>query len=169
MKIGMIWAQSENGVIGADGKLPWHLPEDLQHFKETTMGSAVVMGRKTWESIPGKFRPLPGRLNIVLTKRHDYAAVGTHGEATVVCSVTEAYATLRRLGHDRLWVIGGSAVYNAYVLTADFVVRTVILKDFEGDVRAPELPESEWKVTDWTPILQSKSDLLYRIQRLERY
>ena len=83
MTIGLIWAQSTSGVIGRDGSIPWALPEDLAHFKRLTMGHTVVMGRRTWESLPVRFRPLPGRRNIVVSRNPDYRAEG----AAVVDSI----------------------------------------------------------------------------------
>ena len=99
--MGLIWAQSPSGVIGRAGGIPWRLPEDLARFKELTMGHTVVMGRLTWESLPRKVRPLPGRRNVVLTRQADYMAEG----ATVVRSLDEA------LTDDETWVIGGEQIY----------------------------------------------------------
>ena len=75
-RLHLIFARASNGVIGRDGHLPWHLPEDLAHFKRTTLGCPVIMGRKTWDSLPPKFRPLPGRLNIVITRQSEWQAAG---------------------------------------------------------------------------------------------
>ena len=95
MKLKLIYARSANGVIGLNNQMPWHLPEDLAHFKRTTLGCPVLMGRKTWESIPAKFRPLPGRANLVMTRQKDWQAEGAH----VVHSLEEgmALALARRL------------------------------------------------------------------------
>ncbi len=81
--IGLIWAESQGGVIGRAGGMPWHVPEDLAHFKDVTLGAPVIMGRKTWESLPPRFRPLPGRANIVVTHRDDWAADGAERAASV--------------------------------------------------------------------------------------
>src|SRR5690606_39050619 len=81
--VGLIWAEAAGGVIGAEGAMPWHVPEDLAHFKEVTMGSPVVMGRKTWDSLPERFRPLQGRENIVITRQQDWAAEGARRAANV--------------------------------------------------------------------------------------
>ena len=97
----MVWAQARGGVIGADGGLPWHLPEDLALFRRLTTGSTVVMGRCTWESLPERFRPLPGRHNVVLTSDRRWAADGAHSAG----SVDEVLAE-----HGAFWVIGGGAV-----------------------------------------------------------
>ena len=101
MTIGLIWAQSSSGVIGRDGGIPWRLPEDQARFKELTLGHTVVMGRLTWQSLPAKVRPLPGRRNVVVTRQGDYAAEG----ARVVPSLEDA------LADDDTWVIGGAQIY----------------------------------------------------------
>ncbi len=88
MPINLIFARARNGVIGKDNQLPWHLPEDLAHFKRTTLGQPVIMGRKTWDSLPPKFRPLPGRTNLVVTRQADWQAAG----ATVAHSLAQAQA-----------------------------------------------------------------------------
>src|SRR5665647_2840073 len=105
MKLHLIFARAANGVIGVNGKLPWHLPEDMVHFKRTTLGSPVIMGRKTWDSLPPKFRPLPGRLNIVVTRQPDWHSVG----ALAAHSLPDA---MRRCPPDSdAWVIGGAELY----------------------------------------------------------
>src|SRR3712207_8987269 len=111
----MVWAQGADGVIGSGGALPWHLPEGLRLFRALTLGSTVVMGRRTWESLPPRFRPLPGRRNVVLSTTLDPGAPG----AEVVRSVDDVLAL-----PDDLWVIGGGAVYAALLPHADEVVAT---------------------------------------------
>ena len=134
--IHLIYARARNGVIGRAGALPWHLPEDLAHFKRSTMGHPVLMGRKTWDSIPQKFRPLPGRLNLVLTRQADWQAPG----ARRVSSIDEALAQCPP--GSTLWVIGGAELYaQAEPLAAQAVV-TEIDADFEGDAYAPVLGPS---------------------------
>ena len=133
MPIHLIYARARNGVIGANNTLPWHLPEDLAHFKRTTMGAPVIMGRKTWDSLPPKFRPLPGRQNIVLTRQADWQADG----AVRVASVAEAPALFPE-GSDA-WVIGGAQVFAEALPLADSAVVTEIDADFEGDAHAPVL------------------------------
>ncbi|MFY7906277.1 MAG: dihydrofolate reductase, partial [Burkholderiaceae bacterium] len=78
MRINLIYARARNGVIGSNNSLPWHLPEDLAHFKRCTLGCPVIMGRRTWDSLPPRFRPLPGRVNVVLTRNDDWNEIGTH-------------------------------------------------------------------------------------------
>ncbi|WP_299959548.1 dihydrofolate reductase [uncultured Modestobacter sp.] len=128
--VRMVWAQAAGGVIGADGGLPWHLPEDLRLFKALTHGSTVVMGRRTWESLPPRVRPLPGRRNVVLSSTMEDTDPG----AEVARSVDDVLA----LGED-LWVIGGGGVYAAFLPHADEVVLTEVDAQLPGDTWAPAL------------------------------
>ncbi len=140
MTLHLIWAQSRNRVIGVNGTLPWHLPEDLAHFKRTTLGAPVIMGRKTWDSLPPRFRPLPGRLNIVVTRQPRWQAegalrAGTIAEAAALCPVgTPA------------WVIGGAEVYAQALPLAHSAVVTEIDADFMGDAHAPAFGPN-WRET----------------------
>jgi len=134
--LGLIWAQSRDGVIGRDGTLPWHLPEDLARFRAVTTGATVVMGRRTWESLPARFRPLPGRRNVVLTRQPSYDAPG----ADVVATLADALAL--GAGGD-VWVIGGAAVYREAMPVADLLAITDVDGDYDGDVSAPEVGP-EW-------------------------
>jgi dihydrofolate reductase len=159
MSVGLIWAQSTSGVIGRDGGIPWHLPEDLIRFKDVTMGHTVVMGRRTWESLPAKVRPLPGRRNVVLTRHVDYVADG----ATVVGDLDAA------LAHDDTWVIGGSEVYHLALPAATRCEVTEVEIDLrleDDDALAPMLDES-WVGTsgDWQ---DSSSGLRYRFHTFVR-
>ena len=125
-------------MIGIDNRLPWHLPEDLAHFKRATLGCPVIMGRLTWDSLPPKFRPLPGRQNLVLTRQSGWTAEG----ATPVSSLAEA---LGQLPNDQtVWVIGGAAVYAHALPMAARAVVTEIEQDFEGDAHAPVL-NAQWR------------------------
>ena len=133
MKLHLIYARARNGVIGANNTLPWHLPEDLAHFKRTTLGQPVIMGRKTWDSLPPKFRPLPGRLNIVVTRQADWHAEG----ALKAGSVDEAMALCP--ANADAWVIGGAEIYAQAAARASSAVVTEIEQDFEGDAWAPDL------------------------------
>ncbi|GFG49616.1 dihydrofolate reductase [Mycolicibacterium agri] len=158
-QVGLIWAQSTSGVIGRDGGIPWRLPEDLARFKELTMGHTVVMGRLTWESLPNKTRPLPGRRNVVVSRQADYMAEG----ATVVGSLAEA------LSDDETWVIGGEQIYVAALPMAarcEITEVEVDLRREDGDAVAPVLDES-WVGTagDW---LTSRSGLRYRFHTYVR-
>lgn len=138
VRLNLIYARAANGVIGKDNQLPWHLPEDLAHFKRRTLGCPVIMGRKTWESLPPKFRPLPGRLNIVVTRDTGWRAEG----ASVAHSLAAA-CDLCPPGSDA-WVIGGAQVYAQALSLASQVVVTEIGRDFEGDAFAPVLGP-EWR------------------------
>jgi dihydrofolate reductase len=139
--VGLVWAQAANGVIGAAGGLPWHLPEDLARFKALTTGTTVVMGRTTWESLPAAVRPLPGRRNVVLTRQPGFEAPG----ADVLPSLEEALAST-----GPVWVIGGGTVYRAALPLADLAVVTELDRAYEGDVTAPDL-DGAWRVTARDP------------------
>ncbi|MBV2164026.1 MAG: dihydrofolate reductase [Comamonas sp.] len=134
MPICLIYAQAANAVIGKDGTMPWHLPEDLAHFRQQTQGAAVVMGRATWDSLPARFRPLPGRTNIVVTRNPAWQAEG----AIVAHSLPEALAEGARHSAT-VWVIGGAQVYAQALPLADAVTVTHIHQDFDGDAFAPTL------------------------------
>jgi dihydrofolate reductase len=136
MTVALIWAQAHGGVIGSGGTLPWHLPEDLALFRALTTGATVVMGRRTWESLPERFRPLPGRRNVVLTSDPSWAADGAHPAAS------PAQVLAERDGD--LWVIGGGQVYVAFLPFADRVVVTDVDLRVDGDTWAPELGP-EWR------------------------
>jgi dihydrofolate reductase len=138
MKLNLIWARAANGVIGKDNTIPWQLPEDMAHFKRTTMGAPVIMGRKTWDSLPPKFRPLPGRQNIVVTRQADWSAQG----ALRAGSVEEAIALCSYA--DVAWVAGGGEIYRAALPLAHNAVITEIDALFDGDTYAPELGP-EWQ------------------------
>ncbi|MGW5744297.1 dihydrofolate reductase [Amycolatopsis sp. NPDC003861] len=146
--IGLIWAQSANGVIGRDGELPWHLPEDLKHFRTVTAGAAVLMGRRTWESLPPRFRPLPGRRNLVLSATPQEGAETFADPAAAFAAVP-----------GDVWVIGGAAVYRAALPVADRIVVTEIRESFEGDTYAPEVGRPADSVGEW---LESSTGLHYR-------
>jgi dihydrofolate reductase len=140
MALNLIFARARNGVIGHNNTLPWHLPEDLAHFKHTTLGQPVVMGRKTWESLPPKFRPLPGRTNIVVTRQQDWHDTG----AVVAHSIEEAVQQCAR--DAQVWVIGGAEVYAQAMPLATRAVVTEIDADFEGDAFAPTF-DASWQET----------------------
>ena len=137
MKIGLIWAQARNRVIGKNGVMPWHLPEDLAHFKRVTLNHPVVMGRKTWDSIPPKFRPLPGRTNIVVTRQADWHEKGAQ------CSSSLREALQQCENSNQVWVIGGAQIYAQALPLADELVVTEISADFDGDAFAPAIGP-EW-------------------------
>lgn len=140
MKLHLILARSANGVIGKDGAMPWHLPEDLANFKKITLGKPVIMGRKTWDSLPAEFKPLPGRLNIVITRQKDWKAEG----AKTANSLFEAMNMCPLDGH--AWVMGGAEIYKLAMPLAITAVVTEIEADFEGDTLAPKFGPN-WKET----------------------
>jgi dihydrofolate reductase len=135
-RIYLVAAVASNGIIGAKGRLPWHLPEDLKHFKRLTMGHPIIMGRKTWESLKGA---LPGRDNIVVTRRPGYEAPG----AAVASSLEAALALC--LGEPVAFVIGGADLFAESLPLAAGLVMTEIERDFEGDTRFPQYDRSRWK------------------------
>lgn len=137
-RLTLIAAVARNGVIGNNNALPWHLPEDMKRFKALTAGHAVIMGRKTWESLPPKFRPLPGRQNIVITRDRGYAAQG----ATVAHSIEQAMAAVDRT---QAFVIGGAEIYALALRHADRLELTEIDADFEGDARFPAWKHDVWR------------------------
>ena len=138
MPLHLIYARSRNNVIGVNGDLPWHLPEDLAHFKRTTLGQPVIMGRVTWESIPEKFRPLPGRTNVVVSRQTGFTAPG----AQVVSSLQDAIDLFP--ADDVVWLIGGAQLYAQAMPLAQQLVITEIDADYEGDAFAPVLNTAEW-------------------------
>jgi dihydrofolate reductase len=135
-RIYLLAAVAANGIIGANGQLPWHLPEDLKHFKRLTMGHPVIMGRRTWESLKG---PLPGRENIVVTRNKGYKAPG----AAVANSLEAALALCA--DEPIVFVIGGSQLFAESLPIAAGLVMTEIYKDYEGDTWFPEYDRSRWK------------------------
>jgi len=141
-RVVLVAAVAANGVIGGNGKLPWHLPEDLKHFKALTLGHPVIMGRKTWESL-GK--PLPGRENIVVTRSAGYEARG----ASIASSLDAALALCA--GEPVVFVIGGGALYAEALPIADGLVLTEIQREFAGDVRFPRFDRAAWRETRRQP------------------
>ena len=145
MRLNLIYARAANGVIGRDNTMPWHLPEDMAHFKQHTLGSPVVMGRKTWDSLPAKFRPLPGRLNIVLTRNGATAALLQAQGALPLHSLDAALAHCAALPQPpaEVWVMGGAQIYAQALPLAQRVEVTIIHQDFDGDAHAPAL-DAQW-------------------------
>src|SRR5687767_7423224 len=125
-RINLIYARAANGVIGKDGTMPWHLPEDLAHFKQLTHGCPVIMGRKTWDSLPPRFRPLPGRTNIVITRQDGWQAEGATPAASLDHALDLAGAV------PDIWVIGGAQIYAQAEALAVRAEVTEIAQDFEG-------------------------------------
>ncbi|MBO0853962.1 MAG: dihydrofolate reductase [Nocardia sp.] len=158
-RIGLIWAQTRAGVIGADNAIPWRLPEDMAHFKQVTAGYPVVMGRRTWDSLPPKFRPLPGRRNIVVTRQVGWSAPGADRAGSVA-------AALEAAGAVDVWVMGGGEIYRQALDFATDLMVTEIDADIPGDTYAPRI-EGRWEVED-APWTRSSSGLRYRIRHFSR-
>lgn len=139
MNINLIWACSQNGVIGVNNEIPWKLPEDMVRFKTLTKGCPVIMGRKTWDSLPEQFRPLPYRKNIVLSENQTNfegaQGFSNIGDALSLCKYSQ-----------EVWIIGGRKIYDLFMLLANKLEVTKIHQDFEGDVYAPAIDES-WELT----------------------
>lgn len=138
MRLNLIYARARNGVIGVNNQLPWHLPEDLAHFKRMTLGHPVLMGRKTWDSLPPRFRPLPGRVNAVLTRNENFNENGIHR----FHDLREALTFFE--DQAEVWVIGGAEMYALALPYAQRIVVTEIDADFEGDAYAPILG-AQWQ------------------------
>jgi dihydrofolate reductase len=160
MRRSLVVAMAQNRVIGRDNALPWRLPVDLAYFKRVTMGHPVVMGRRTWESI-GK--PLPGRLNIVVTHQRDYQAPG----CVVVGSLGAAWAAAN--GAEEVSVIGGTTLFEETLPLADTIHLTEVLADVEGDTYFPPFDRGRWTETE---VLRQAADARhaypFRIVLLER-
>jgi dihydrofolate reductase len=158
-EVGLVWAQSTSGVIGRNGDIPWHVPEDLARFKQVTVGHTVVMGRRTWDSLPARVRPLPGRRNVVLSRNTDFAADGAEVVGSLDIALTDPEA----------WVIGGAQIYLLALPHATRCEVTEIEIDLvldDEDALAPMLDETwlgetgEWQV--------SRSGLRYRFHSYRR-
>ena len=171
-RIGLVWAQAEEGVLGRDGGMPWHVPEDLAHFKAVTLGSPVVMGRGTWDSLAPRYRPLPGRRNIVITRQADWSDAG----ADVAPTVADA---LELAGSDHpewIWVIGGGTIFAQTIALADRLEVTELshpngFGPHADDVRAPTVDPERFVVASVDPVdgvHASKGGVEYRFVRYGR-
>ena len=136
MELIIIVARAKNGVIGVDNQLPWKLPEDLKHFKETTLGSPIIMGRNTWESLG---RPLPGRRNIVVSRNSRYAAEG----AEVFTTLDDAIDACS--GTDKVFIIGGAQIYEQAMNMADTLIVTEVDIEVVGDAHFPHIDPENWE------------------------
>ena len=146
--IASIVAVAKNNVIGKDNKLIWRLPADMKYFKDMTEGCVVITGRKNYESIPEKFRPLPNRINIVVTRQKDYKAEG----AFICSSIEEAIDLAQKTGDKgkRIFIIGGAEIYKQTMDIVDEIFITEIHHEFEGDAFFPEVDKKKWKETSRT-------------------
>ena len=162
MRVSMIVALAENNVIGKDNRLLWHLPADLAHFKRTTLGHHIVMGRSTYEAIG---RPLPGRPNIVLSRNPDLVIDGV----TVVGSLDEALAMAAAAGDDEPFVIGGGQIYEQALPHTDRIYLTRVHASFDGDTFFPELDNAEWTTVSHDSFTaDAKNAYDYDISTLDR-
>jgi dihydrofolate reductase len=190
MTVGLIWAEASGGIIGNDGAMPWHLPEDLARFKALTSGSPVIMGRKTWDSLNPRFRPLPGRRNIVVTRRGDWHEAGAETahsveEALALAGVTDAGVTdavvtdagatdsagpVASMPVPSVWVIGGAEIFAMVMHLADRLEVTEILAEVEGDTLAPAIDDA-WAAVATDPAggwHKSRTGLDYRFLTYQR-
>ncbi len=147
MKISMIAAVAENRVIGKDNDLVWRLPDDMKYFMETTQGYHVIMGRKNYESIPHKFRPLPNRTNIIVTRQNNYRA----DNCIITHSIEEALNYAREHNQQEVFVIGGGQIYTQALPLADKLYITEVKHSFAGDAFFPEFARAEWQETSRVP------------------
>ena len=162
MRVSIIAAVAENGVIGREGRLPWHLADDLRRFKRLTMGHTLVMGRKTWDSIG---RPLPGRRMVVLSRQADFRPVG----AEVADSLDDALAVAQAAGDDETFIIGGAEVYRLALPRAERMYITRVHANIDGDAYFPILCWSDWRlVTANDRAADDKNDYDHTLQVYER-
>ncbi|WP_066522064.1 dihydrofolate reductase [Curtobacterium ammoniigenes] len=150
--VGLIWARTPAGVIGADGGIPWRLPEDLARFRAITDGTRVVMGRRTWDSLPERVRPLPGRRNVVLTSDPEWYASGAERAPDLAAALDT---------DEPVWVMGGGRVYADALPFADRIAETIVDLDVPGDAFAPVI-DARWACTEQGPWTESASGLRYR-------
>jgi dihydrofolate reductase len=141
MSVSLIAAVADNGCIGKKNQLPWYLPEDLKRFKQLTTGKVVLMGRRTWESLPEKFRPLPNRTNVVITRQPNFtvpAGVEVYPDIT---------AALQKHSGDELFIIGGAEIYKQTIGAADTLFITEVHQTIDGDAFFPTIDKAAWKET----------------------
>jgi len=167
IKLSLIVARARGGVIGANGDLPWRLSDDLKAFKKTTFGCPLIMGRKTWESLP--IKPLPGRENIVLTSDWQYEAMGARVYSSFAPAMNAAKAIAAKGKFKEVFVIGGASVYAKALPMADKLYLTEVDADVNGDAFFPDFEESVWNEVSATPFEKSEdNDHPFVIRILER-
>ena len=145
MTLTLIAAVARNGAIGKNNELLWHEPQDQRHFRAATMGHPVVMGRKTWDSLPARFRPLPGRRNVVVTGNTALRFEGAEAAPSL------QHALLRLAAEQRVFVIGGAQLYEQALPLADELMLTEVDADLDGDVSFPPWPATEWTLVERQP------------------
>jgi len=167
IQVSMIVARARNGVIGVDGDLPWRLRDDLAFFKQTTKGHPIIMGRKTWLSLPR--RPLPVRDNIVLTRDHTFLAPGARVCTSVRSAIASAKAIARQSGLQEIFVIGGAMIYHEVMPLADKLYLTEVETDIDGDVSFPVFNESEFEELQRQEYpANEQNDYAFTIRTLQR-
>ncbi len=165
--LSLIVARARNGVIGQEGELPWRLKDDLAHFKRVTLGAPLIMGRRTWESLP--VRPLPGRANIVLSRDCTYDAAGGRVYASFVTAWQAGRAMAARDGRREVFVIGGAAVYTLALPFTQRIYLTEVEASPAGDTHFPPLVDADWReVSAESRTAGSGNDHAFRIRILER-
>ncbi len=167
MTVKAIWAQARDGegrpVIGFEGDMPWHLPEDLARFRDLTLGHVVIMGRRTWESIPPRFRPLPGRLNIVVTSLDALDGAAIAGSLSGALELADALEESGDVGQGTTrWIIGGARMFHEAIHTADALDITEIDLTVPGDTFAPVIAPDVWQPVAKSPWALSKGGQQYR-------
>ncbi len=171
IKLAAIVAMSENRIIGRDNQLIWHLPEDLKHFKKTTMGKPLIMGRKSFESLPGV---LPGRPHVVVSRSKPSSQMLINDNIRNVTSLEDAIATAQDLalkaGEDEVFIAGGGEVYRQTLPQVQRLYLTIVHQDYEGDTEFPKLQWEEWSVEDVQEFDENPEKDLpsFTIMRLER-
>ncbi|CAI8790678.1 MULTISPECIES: dihydrofolate reductase [Pseudomonas] len=148
LPLSLIAALGENRVIGVDNSMPWHLPGDFKYFKATTLGKPIIMGRKTWDSLG---RPLPGRLNIVVSRQADLVLEGAEVYPSLEAAVVRAEAWAKEQGVDELMLIGGAQLYAQGLAQADRLYLTRVALSPEGDAWFPEFDLNQWKLVSNVP------------------
>ena len=167
MRVSLIAAVAANGVIGKDNDLIWSLRDDMAFFKATTKGHHVIMGRKNWESIPERFRPLPGRPNIVLSRDATYIAEG----ATCLTSLQAALEKAGETGEDEAFIIGGAQIYGLALDSGvvDTMYLTHVEREYEGDTFFPEFAEADWKAQPlFRHVADERNEAPFTVQRYDR-
>lgn len=158
-EIIIIAAVAKNGVIGKDGKLPWNIKEDLEHFKELTLNHTIIMGRKTFESLP--IKPLPKRKTIVVTRNN---IEGYDGKLVVKKTINEAIEYAKNRGDEKIFLIGGQSIYREGLDYADKIELTHIKKDYEGDTFFPTIDKTKWKLVKTEDKKEYSFDSYIRIE-----
>lgn len=162
--LALIAATAHGSVIGVENRMPWHIPEDMKFFRDTTRAKPVIMGRRTWESLPANVRPLPGRTNIVLSRNPSYEATG----ATVAANFDEALEKAINTGAEIAFVIGGAELYRQALPRADKLLLTEIEGEFKGDAFFPEFDKNDWLETKRAPGYSLSANLHFAFVTYER-